>query len=133
MTQKIKTFLMFDGDCEQAMNFYVSLFRDAAVASIRRYGPGEAGAEGSVMQASFVVQGQTFMCVDSPVKHDFTFTPAMSLFVDCADEAEIDELFSKLSNGGQILMPLDKYPFSRKFGWLSDKFGVSWQLNLPNG
>jgi len=70
----------------------------------------------SVMQASFVVQGQTFMCVDSPVKHDFTFTPAMSLFVDCADEAEIDELFSKLSNGGQILMPLDKYPFSRKFG-----------------
>jgi predicted 3-demethylubiquinone-9 3-methyltransferase (glyoxalase superfamily) len=68
------------------------------------------------MQASFVVQGQTFMCVDSPVKHDFTFTPAMSLFVDCADEAEIDELFSKLSNGGQILMPLDKYPFSRKFG-----------------
>jgi predicted 3-demethylubiquinone-9 3-methyltransferase (glyoxalase superfamily) len=85
------------------------------------------------MQASFVVQGQTFMCVDSPVKHDFTFTPAMSLFVDCADEAEIDELFSKLSNGGQILMPLDKYPFSRKFGWLSDKFGVSWQLNLPNG
>jgi len=133
MTQKIKTFLMFDGDCEQAMNLYVSLFRDAAVASIRRYGPGEAGAEGSVMQASFVVQGQTFMCVDSPVKHDFTFTPAMSLFVDCADEAEIDELFSKLSNGGQILMPLDKYPFSRKFGWLSDKFGVSWQLNLPNG
>ena len=76
------------------------------------------------MQASFVVQGQTFMCVDSPVKHDFTFTPAMSLFVDCADEAEIDELFSKLSNGGQILMPLDKYSFSRKFGWLSDKFGV---------
>ena len=133
MTQKIKTFLMFDGDCEQAMTFYVSLFRDAAVASIRCYGPGEAGAEGSVMQASFVVQGQTFMCVDSPVKHDFTFTPAMSLFVDCADEAEIDELFSKLSNGGQILMPLDKYPFSRKFGWLSDKFGVSWQLNLPNG
>jgi len=68
------------------------------------------------MQASFVVQGQTFMCVDSPVKHDFTFTPAMSLFVDCADEAEIDELFSKLSNGVHILMPLDKYPFSRKFG-----------------
>jgi predicted 3-demethylubiquinone-9 3-methyltransferase (glyoxalase superfamily) len=132
MTQKIKTFLMFDGRCEEAMNFYVSLFRDAAIKSIRRYGPGEAGAEGSVMQASFAVQGQTFMCVDSPAKHGFTFTPAMSLFVDCADETEIDGLFAKLSEGGQIFMPLDKYPFSQKFGWLSDRFGVSWQLNLPN-
>jgi predicted 3-demethylubiquinone-9 3-methyltransferase (glyoxalase superfamily) len=132
MTQKIKTFLMFDGRCEEAMNFYVSLFRDAAIKSIRRYGPGEAGAEGSVMQASFAVQGQTFMWVDSPAKHGFTFTPAMSLFVDCADETQIDGLFAKLSEGGQIFMPLDKYPFSQKFGWLSDRFGVSWQLNLPN-
>jgi len=132
MTQKIKTFLMFDGRCEEAINFYVSLFRDAAVTNIRRFGPGEAGAEGSVMQASFAVNGQTFMGVDSPVKHGFTFTPAMSLF-DCADEAEIDELFARLSDGGQIFMPLDKYPFSRKFGWLSDRFGVSWQLNWQNG
>jgi predicted 3-demethylubiquinone-9 3-methyltransferase (glyoxalase superfamily) len=73
------------------------------------------------------------MCIDSPVKHNFTFTPAMSLFVDCADEAELDTLFAKLSEGGQVLMPLDNYGFSRKFGWLADKFGVSWQLNLPNG
>jgi predicted 3-demethylubiquinone-9 3-methyltransferase (glyoxalase superfamily) len=56
----------------------------------------------------------------------------MSLFVDCGDEAEIDALFGKLSDGGQILMPLNAYPFSRKFGWLSDRYGVSWQLNLPN-
>ncbi len=132
MTQKIKTFLMFDGRCEEAMTFYVSLFRDAAVTNIRRYGAGEQGPEGSVTKASFAIQGQTFMCVDSPVKHGFTFTPAMSLFVDCADEAEIDALFAKLSDGGQIFMPLDKYPFSRKFGWLSDRFGVSWQLNWPN-
>src|SRR6267142_164406 len=88
MTQKIKTFLMFDGRCEEAMTFYVSLFRDAAVTNIRRCGPGGAGAEGSVMQASFTVNGQTFMCLDSPAKRGFTFTPAMSLFVDCADEAE---------------------------------------------
>ncbi len=132
MNQKIKTFLMFDGKCEEAMNFYVSLFRDAAVTNIRRYGAGEQGAEGSVMQASFSIAGQTFMCVDSPLKHGFTFTPAMSLFVDCADEAEIDRLFAKLSEGGQIFMPLNTYPFSRKFGWLSDKYGVSWQLNWPN-
>jgi predicted 3-demethylubiquinone-9 3-methyltransferase (glyoxalase superfamily) len=133
MTQKIKTFLMFEGKCEQAMNFYVSLFSDAAITSIRRYGASEAGAEGSVMQATFAVNGQAFMCIDSPVKHNFTFTPAMSLFVDCADEAELDTLFAKLSDGGQVLMPLDNYGFSRKFGWLADKFGVSWQLNFPNG
>jgi predicted 3-demethylubiquinone-9 3-methyltransferase (glyoxalase superfamily) len=132
MTQKIKTFLMFEGRCEEAMNFYVSLFSDAAVTGIRRFGPGEHGAEGSVAQATFAINGQTFMCFDSPVKHGFTFTPAMSLFVDCADKAEIDSLFAGLSEGGQVLMSLDRYPFSPRFGWLADKFGVSWQLNLPN-
>lgn len=133
MPQKIKTFLMFEGRCEEAMNFYVSLFPDAAVTNIRRYGPEGPGAEGSVIQAAFTIQGQTFMAIDSPVKHDFAFTPAMSLFVDCAHEAEIDALFAKLSEGAKVLMPLAAYPFSRKFGWLSDRFGVSWQLNLASG
>jgi len=73
------------------------------------------------------------MCVDSPVKHGFTFTPAISLFVDCGSEAEIDHLFAKLVDGGQVFMPLNADPFSPKFGWLSDRFGVSWQLNLVNG
>jgi len=132
MTQKIKTFLMFEGRCEEAISFYVSLFPDAAVSSIRRYGPEGPGAEGSVKQATFTIQGQTFMAIDSPVRHGFTFTPAMSLFVDCTDEAEIDALFAKLSEGGQVLMPLAAYPFSRRFGWLSDRFGVSWQLSLAN-
>ena len=84
------------------------------------------------MQATFTIAGQTFMAIDSAMKHDFTFTPSMSLFVDCADEAEIDALFAKLSEGGKVLMPLAAYPFSRKFAWLSDRFGVSWQLNLAN-
>jgi len=132
MAQKIKTFLMFEGRCEQAMNFYVSLFAGAAITGVRRYGSEGPGKEGSVMQATFSLAGQTFMCIDSPVKHGFTFTPAMSLFVDCADEPEIDTLFAKLSEGGQVLMPLGQYPFARKFGWVSDQFGVSWQLNLPN-
>jgi len=132
MPQKIKTFLMFEGRCEEAMKFYVSLFPDAAIAGLRRYRPGEPGAEGSVMQATFTIAGQTFMAIDSAMKHDFTFTPSMSLFVDCADEAEIDALFAKLSEGGKVLMPLAAYPFSRKFAWLSDRFGVSWQLNLAN-
>ena len=132
MAQKIKTFLMFEGRCEQAMNFYVSLFAGAAITGVRRYGSEGPGKEGSVMQATFSLAGQTFMCIDSPVKHEFTFTPAMSLFVDCADEPEIDTLFAKLSEGGQVLMPLGQYPFASKFGWVSDQFGVSWQLNLPN-
>ena len=67
------------------------------------------------------------------MKQDFTFTPAMSLFVTCETEKEIDELFAKLSDGGQIMMPLDKYDFAKKFGWLSDKHGVSWQRSLAEG
>lgn len=130
MTQKIKTFLMFEGNCEQAMNFYVSLFPDGAITGITRYGNEGPGKEGTVKQATFALAGQTFMCIDSPAKHGFTFTPSMSLFVDCADEAEIDALFAKLSDGGQTMMPLGPYPFARRFGWVADRFGVSWQLRL---
>jgi predicted 3-demethylubiquinone-9 3-methyltransferase (glyoxalase superfamily) len=131
MRQKIKTFLMFEGCCEQAMNFYVSLFEGGAVTSIDRYGPEGPGKPGTVKLASFALNGQTFMCIDSPIHHDFKFTPAMSLFVDCDSEAEIDRLFAQLSDGGKILMPLGEYPFSRKFGWVADRYGVSWQLTLP--
>lgn len=130
MSSKISTFLMFEGKAEEAMSFYVSLFEDASITSVRRYGPGEAGAEGSVMQAAFCLNGQRFMCIDSSVKHGFTFTPAMSIFVECASEAEIDTLHAKLAEGGQVLMPLGEYPFSRKFVWLADRYGVSWQLTL---
>jgi len=130
MAEKIKTFLMFEGRCEEAMNYYVSLFGDAAIDDIRRWGPEGQGAAGKVMVATFTLKGQTFMASDSPVKHEFGFTPAMSLFVDCADEAEIDRLFAGLSDGGKVLMPLNQYPFARKFGWTSDRFGVSWQLRI---
>ena len=95
-----------------------------------RYGPDGPGAEGTVLHATFSLNGQTFMCIDSYVKHQFTFTPAMSLYVTCQTEAEIDELFEKLSQGGETLMPLGSYPFSEKFGWTADKYGVSWQLTL---
>src|SRR4051812_47274761 len=132
MVQSIKTFLMFEGNAEAAMNFYVSLFGDAAITQVTRYGASEAGPEGSVKQADFTIDGQPFMCIDSPVKHGFTFTPSMSLFVDCETEAEIERLFAGLSEGGQVMMPLGVYPFSAKFGWAADKFGVSWQLNLPH-
>jgi predicted 3-demethylubiquinone-9 3-methyltransferase (glyoxalase superfamily) len=130
MTQKITTFLMFEGKAEEAMTFYMSLFPNSRVVSIKRYGAGEAGPEGSVMHAVFSLNGQEYMCIDSPVKHAFTFTPSISLFVTCSEEAEIDTLFAKLSDGGQVMMGLDKYPFSEKFAWTADRFGVSWQLSL---
>lgn len=131
--QKITTFLMFEGEAEAAMNFYISLFEDSEVLNLTRYGPGEAGAEGSVQQAIFSLNGQVFMCIDSNVEHGFSFTPSMSLFVACESEEEIDELFEKLSLEGVVRMPLDSYPFSAKFAWVSDRFGVSWQLNLAEG
>ena len=129
--QKITTFLMFEGNAEEAMAFYLSLFDDAEVISINRYGADGPGTEGSVQQATFTLAGQSFMCIDSPVKHGFTFTPAISLFVQCASEAELDRLYAALADRGAELMPLGNYGFSAKFGWVNDRFGVSWQLNLP--
>ena len=127
---KLTTFLMFEGAAEQAMNFYVSLFDRSKIVSIKRYGPNEPGKEGTVQHAIFELDGQQLMCIDSPTPHAFTFTPAMSLFVTCADEPEIDRLAAALAEGGQALMPLGSYGFSQKFAWLQDRFGVSWQLNL---
>lgn len=128
--QKITPFLMFAGQAEAAMNFYVSLFKESEIITITRYGPDEAGKEGTVLHALFSLNGQTFMCIDSAIQHQFTFTPAISLYVICETEAEIDTLFATLSEGGAVAMPLGPYPFSPKFGWASDKYGVSWQLNL---
>jgi predicted 3-demethylubiquinone-9 3-methyltransferase (glyoxalase superfamily) len=129
--QKITTFLMFEGNAEEAMTFYVSLFDDAEVISITRYGTDGPGREGSVQHATFSLAGERFMCIDSPAKHDFTFTPAISLFVQCENEAEIDRLYAALAEQGTELMPLGNHGFSTKFGWVNDRFGVSWQLNLP--
>jgi predicted 3-demethylubiquinone-9 3-methyltransferase (glyoxalase superfamily) len=130
MAHKVATHLMFDGVAEEAMNFYVSLFGASEIVQIERYGPGEHGAEGTVKIATFTLCGREFICIDSPIKHDFAFTPSISLFVDCESEAEIEEVFSRLSTGGQVLMPLDNYGFSTKFGWVKDRFGPSWQLKL---
>lgn len=126
---EITPFLMFEGTAEQAMNFYVALFERSEVLTVKRYGPGEQGKEGSVQLATFSLNGRKLMCIDSPGKHSFTFTPSISLYVSCPDEEKITRYFNKLSEGGQVLMPLDEYPFSKRFGWVQDKFGVSWQLN----
>jgi len=130
--QKITTFLMFEGKAEEAMSFYVSLFPDSEIKNLSRYGENEIGAAGTVHHALFSLSGQLFMCIDSPVKHEFSFTPAVSLYVTCDTEDEIDSLFAKLSDGGQVFMPLDRYPFSQRYAWISDKYGVAWQLTLAD-
>jgi predicted 3-demethylubiquinone-9 3-methyltransferase (glyoxalase superfamily) len=126
----VRPSLMFEGRAEEAMNFYVRLFPGGEVLDVVRYGPDGPGAPGSVMNATFRVGGQTLMCNDSIVKHHFTFTPAISLFVECGSEAEIRRLLSALAQGGTVLMPLRYYGFSRLFAWVRDRFGVAWQLNL---
>jgi len=133
MTVSTKTtpFLMFQGNCAEAMQFYVSLFPDGKILDDRRYGPGEAGTEGSVNRASFTIGGQKFLCIDSTVKHAFTFTPSVSIFIDCGSDEELLRLFAALSDCGTVFMPLADYGFGRRFGWVSDRFGVSWQINLP--
>jgi len=128
--EKITPFLMFEGRAEEAMKFYVSLFPQAEIVEIGRYDAKGPGKEGSVKRAKFRLAGQALTCIDSPVKHAFTFTPSISFFVECEDESEIDRLYSALVEGGAALMPLGNYGFGRKFGWLNDRFGVSWQLNL---
>jgi predicted 3-demethylubiquinone-9 3-methyltransferase (glyoxalase superfamily) len=131
MARTAKTLLMFEGSAEQAMNFYVSLFSGSRVDSIVRYGAGEPGTEGTIKRADFTIAGHELICIDSPVSHGFTFTASISIFVDCESDAELRRVFERLAEGGQVFMPLDNYGFSTLFGWVSDRYGVSWQLNLP--
>jgi predicted 3-demethylubiquinone-9 3-methyltransferase (glyoxalase superfamily) len=121
---------MFEGTAEEAMRFYVALFPRSEVKRLERYGPGEPGSEGSVKRAEFSLAGQEIICIDSPVKHAFTFTPSISLFVEFDSEAAFDGAFGELSNNGAVLMPPGNYGFSKRFAWVSDRYGVSWQLQL---
>jgi predicted 3-demethylubiquinone-9 3-methyltransferase (glyoxalase superfamily) len=82
------------------------------------------------MRAAFTLNGVKYQATDSPAVHKFDFTPSMSLFLECDSEAELDRLFAAFSEGGETLMPLGNYGFSKKFGWCNDRFGVSWQLNF---
>lgn len=128
--QKVYTFLMFSGKAEEAMKLYTSCFDQSEIIHITRYGANESGKEGTVFLATFSLHGHVFMCIDSYIEHAFTFTPAISLYVKCNTEDEIDRVFKTLSQDGKVLMPLAAYPFSEKFAWIEDKYGVSWQLTL---
>jgi predicted 3-demethylubiquinone-9 3-methyltransferase (glyoxalase superfamily) len=131
MSATVTPFLMFQGNAEEAMQHYVSLFPDGRVLELLRRPAVGSQAVGTIMLARFTIGGQTILCSDSDVQHAFTFTPSSSLFVDFESEQELLRVLEALSAGGVLLMELDNYGFSRKFAWLNDRFGVSWQLNLP--
>lgn len=117
--QKITTFLWFDDKAEEAVNFYISIFKNSKIISVTRYGEAGPGPKGAVMSLVFQLEGQQFYALNGgPV---FSFTPAISLFVDCESQKEVDELWEKLSAGGR----------KDRCGWLQDKYGLSWQI-IPN-
>jgi predicted 3-demethylubiquinone-9 3-methyltransferase (glyoxalase superfamily) len=130
--QGIIPFLWFDNQAEEAAGFYVSLFRNSKTGIKTCYNEDIAKVSGrpigSVMTVDFQLEGQDFIALNGNDEHPFT--PAVSFFVACETSEEIDRLWQALSVGGSILMALDKYPFSEKYGWLQDKYGVHWQLIL---
>jgi predicted 3-demethylubiquinone-9 3-methyltransferase (glyoxalase superfamily) len=131
MNTKISTFLMFEGQAEEAITFYTSLFDDSEIIRIAKYGtdgPGGPKADGTVQHALFTLKGHQYMAIDS-FGHEFTFTPSISLFVQCDSEKELETLYQTLMKGGTAAMPIGNYGFSTKFAWVQDRFGVSWQLN----
>jgi predicted 3-demethylubiquinone-9 3-methyltransferase (glyoxalase superfamily) len=114
--QKITPFLWFDGRAEEAANFYTSIFKGSKILHLARYGEAGPGPKGTVMAVTFQLEGQEFMALNGGPQ--FTFSPAISFFVNCETQAEVDELWEKLSAGGEKL----------QCAWLRDKFGVSWQI-----
>ncbi len=125
---QIATMLMFGGRAEEAIGFYTSLFGDSGVESIERYGPEYPGPEGQVVHARFRLCGQLVMAMDSHIEQPFTFTPSISFFITCASAPEVDRLYAALSEGGSVMMELDSYAFAKRYAWVQDRFGVSWQL-----
>lgn len=114
--QKITPFLWFDNQAEEAMKFYTSIFKNSKIGRITRYGQGGPGSKGTVMSCTFQLEGQEFMALNGGPQ--FAFSPAISFFVNCETQEEVDELWEKLSEGGK----------KERCGWLKDKYGLSWQI-----
>ena len=134
--QKITPFLWFDNQAEEAVNFYVSVFPNSEVGFLYRWPektpfPSDSTVPGTVQQAIFTLAGYQFFAFDAgPL---FQFNPSISFFVQCDTEEEVEEIYGKLAEGGRPLMPLDAYPFSEKYGWIQDRYGLSWQVTLARG
>ena len=124
-------FLMFQGQAQPAIDFYCASLPDARVLDMKRH-PTPTPNGGTVMLARVAICGREFLFSDSPPVHAFTFTPSSSIFIDCDSADQLDRLFAVLSDDGQVLMPVGDYGFSRRFGWLQDRFGVSWLLKLAD-
>jgi predicted 3-demethylubiquinone-9 3-methyltransferase (glyoxalase superfamily) len=114
--QKITPFLWFDENAEEAVNFYVSIFKKASIERITRYGDAGPGPKGTVMTVDFQLEGQAFVALNGGP--EYTFTPAISFLVNCQTQQEVDELWEKLTAGGEEVA----------CGWLKDRYGVSWQI-----
>ena len=114
--QKITPFLWFDGKAEEAMHFYVSVFKNSRIGSVTRFGAGGPGPKGTVMAATFQLEGQDFCALNGGPQ--YTFSPAISFLVNCETQQEVDELWEKLTAGGE----------EQPCGWLKDKYGLSWQV-----
>jgi predicted 3-demethylubiquinone-9 3-methyltransferase (glyoxalase superfamily) len=114
--QKITPFLWFNDNAEEAIHFYNSIFKNSKTVSVTRYGEGGPAPKGTLMSATFELEGQTFMALNGGPQ--FNFTPAVSFFVNCETQEEVDELWEKLTEGGK----------EGRCGWLEDKYGVSWQI-----
>lgn len=126
---KATPFLMFQGEARAALTHYRDTFPDYEELLLQDHPDGPQ--VGQVAMAHIRVGGLEIRLYDSPRVHDFTFTPSTSTFIDCDDEAQLRALAAKLGEGGRMLMPVDSYGFSTLFAWVADRFGVSWQLNLP--
>ena len=125
----VTPFLMFEGQAEAAMICYVNAIPGSRVIRLERYGAQGPGAEGTVSLGEADLSGQRVRFFDSSVAHEFTFTPSMSLFITVDSGDELDRIVDVLAIGGRFLMPPGDYGFSSRFAWLSDEFGVSWQVN----
>ena len=126
---KATPFLMFQGQARDALALYRAAFPDYQEVLLQEHSEGPQA--GQVAMARIRIGALEIMLYDSPPVHQFTFTPSTSTFIDCDDEAQLRDIAAKLGEGGGVLMPVDNYGFSRLFTWVTDRFGVSWQLNLP--
>jgi predicted 3-demethylubiquinone-9 3-methyltransferase (glyoxalase superfamily) len=127
----INPFLWFDSEAEEASRLYVSALGNSGIGQVSRYGEAGPGPAGKAMVVSFKLEGRVINALNGgPV---FAFNPAVSFFVSCESEGDADAAWKRLSDSGKVLMELGKYPFSEKFGWVEDRYGLSWQLSLGPG
>ncbi|HYD15552.1 MAG TPA: VOC family protein [Hyphomicrobium sp.] len=132
MAKSVQPFVMFPKEpkAEEAMHFYASVFPGAKIEKLEHFAAGEQGEEGTVKSGALSLAGQTIMFFDSPVRHAFDLTPAISFYVECDSAAEVRRLAAALGEGGKDFMPIDNYGFSELFAWVGDRYGLSWQLNF---